>query len=60
MCPFHLFSYQSLALQTQDKSNSYFTLFEFEKTSHEARGEKDWNKLLTKGDMLKPCEYKRR
>ncbi|KAN0126628.1 putative methyltransferase domain containing protein [Russula decolorans] len=46
--------------KSTDKSNSYFTLFEFEKTSHEARGEKDWNKLLTKGDMLKPCEYKRR
>jgi len=44
----------------QDRSNTHFTLFEFEKTSCKARGEKEWNKLLTKGDILKPCEYKKR
>lgn len=46
--------------KSTDKTNSHFTLFEFEKTSRGPRGEKDWNKLLTRGDMLKPCEYKRR
>lgn len=44
----------------QDQSNTHFTLFEFEKTGRKARGEKEWNKMLTKSDILKPCEYKRR
>ncbi|KAI0248714.1 methyltransferase-domain-containing protein [Lactifluus subvellereus] len=43
-----------------DHSNTHFTLLEFKKTSRKPRNEKEWNKLLTRGDMLKPCEYKRR
>ncbi|KAH9973062.1 methyltransferase-domain-containing protein [Lactifluus volemus] len=46
--------------QSTDDSNTHFTLFEFKKTSRNSRGEKEWSKLLTRGDMLKPCEYKRR
>ncbi|KAF8484528.1 methyltransferase-domain-containing protein [Russula ochroleuca] len=46
--------------KSTDDSNTHFKIFEFEKTSRKPRGEKDWNKLLTRGDMLKPCEYKRR
>jgi len=50
----------TLTFRTQDQSNTHFTLFEFEKTSRKAQSEEKWNKLLKKGDMLKPCEYKRR
>ena len=61
MCLLHLLSDQFLRrLRMQDQSNTHFTLFEFEKTSRKARGEKEWNKMLTKSDILKPCEYKRR
>ncbi|KAI0291704.1 methyltransferase-domain-containing protein [Russula brevipes] len=46
--------------ESTDHSNTHFTLFEFQKTTRKPRGEKEWNELLTKGDILKPCEYKRR
>ncbi|KAH9994079.1 methyltransferase-domain-containing protein [Russula compacta] len=46
--------------KSTDHSNTHFILFEFEKTSRKTQGEKEWNNLLTKGDILKPCEYKRR
>jgi len=51
---------KSLALRTQDNSNTHFTLFEFEKTNRKPRSEKEWDQLVTKGDLLKPCEYKKR
>lgn len=44
----------------QDDRNSHFTLFEFKKIARKAKGEKEWAKLLAKGSVLKPCEYKRR
>lgn len=46
--------------KSTDDSNTHFTLLEFEKTSRKPRGENELNKLLAKGYMLKPCEYKRR
>lgn len=44
----------------QDDSNSHFTLFEFKKVARKAKNENEWAKLMSKGDLLKPCEYKRR
>ena len=44
----------------QDDSNTHFILFEFEKTGRKLRDEKELNKLLAKGYILKPCEYKKR
>ena len=44
----------------QDDSNTHFTLLEFEKISRKPRDEKELNKLLEKGSILKPCEYKKR
>ncbi|KAI9454618.1 methyltransferase-domain-containing protein [Russula earlei] len=46
--------------KASDRSNTHFTLFEFEKTSRKPRSEKEWNKSLAKAELLKPCEYKRR
>ncbi|KAI9447791.1 methyltransferase-domain-containing protein [Lactarius indigo] len=46
--------------KSTDDSNTHFTLLEFEKTGRKLRGEKDLNKLLAKGHILKPCEYKKR
>lgn len=44
----------------QDDSNSHFTLFEFVKTSRTSKTEQEWEKLMERGSVLKPCEYKRR
>lgn len=44
----------------QDDSNSHFTLFEFVKTSRAPKSEQEWEKLMDRGSVLKPCEYKRR
>ncbi|KAF8264962.1 methyltransferase-domain-containing protein [Lactarius quietus] len=46
--------------KSTDDSNTHFTLLEFEKIGRKPRGEKDLNKLLAKGCILKPCEYKKR
>ncbi|KAH9062194.1 methyltransferase-domain-containing protein [Lactarius vividus] len=46
--------------KSTDDSNTHFTLLEFEKTCRKLRGEKELNKLLAKGHILKPCEYKKR
>ncbi|KAH9002365.1 methyltransferase-domain-containing protein [Lactarius hatsudake] len=46
--------------KSTDDSNTHFTLLEFEKTGRKLRGEKELNKLLAKGHILKPCEYKKR
>jgi ribosomal RNA-processing protein 8 len=44
----------------QDDSNSHFTLFEFKKVARAAKMDKEWSKVMSMGDILKPCEYKRR
>ncbi|KAF9534162.1 methyltransferase-domain-containing protein [Crepidotus variabilis] len=47
-------------LKTKDTSNTHFILFEFTKVSRLCLSEKEWTKLIAKGSLLKPCEYKRR
>ncbi|KAI0772015.1 methyltransferase-domain-containing protein [Trametes elegans] len=47
-------------LQSKDERNSHFTLFEFKKVPRKPKNEKEWKKLLSRGNVLKPCEYKRR
>ncbi|KAI0080656.1 hypothetical protein K474DRAFT_1657462 [Panus rudis PR-1116 ss-1] len=47
-------------LKSKDDSNSHFTLFEFVRIKRKPKSEKEWEKLMSKGDLLKPCEYKRR
>ena len=44
----------------QDDSNTHFVLFEFTKVPRTSKSEKEWTKLLSRGAILKPCEYKRR
>ena len=44
----------------QDESNSHFILFEFIKVARTAKTQQEWTQLLSKGEVLKPCEYKRR
>ncbi|KAI0053072.1 hypothetical protein FA95DRAFT_1552962 [Auriscalpium vulgare] len=46
--------------KSTDDSNTHFTLFEFKKIPRKAKSDKEWSKLLSRGDLLKPCEYKRR
>ncbi|KAI0952582.1 hypothetical protein AcW1_004621 [Taiwanofungus camphoratus] len=47
-------------LKSKDDRNTHFTLFDFKKVARKAKSEKEWNKLLSRGSILKPCEYKRR
>jgi hypothetical protein len=59
------FSFLHRAMRTErmglkDASNSHFTLFEFKKKAKKAVGPKEWKKVPEQGDVLKPCEYKRR
>ena len=44
----------------QDDSNTHFTLFEFAKVKCKPKTDKEWGKLVERGSILKPCEYKRR
>lgn len=44
----------------QDEKNTHFTLFEFKKIPRQWKEQKDWDMILSKGSILKPCEYKRR
>ncbi|KAL5530539.1 RRP8 [Sanghuangporus sanghuang] len=45
----------------RDERNSHFSLFDFERTEHSKDLEdKVWQKILTCGDALQPCEYKKR
>ncbi|KXN86393.1 25S rRNA (adenine(645)-N(1))-methyltransferase [Leucoagaricus sp. SymC.cos] len=44
----------------KDENNSHFTLFEFKKIARKPKNETEWAKLCSRGDILKPCEYKRR
>jgi ribosomal RNA-processing protein 8 len=34
--------------------------FEFQKVARKGKTGKDWEKLMSKGKILQPCEYKRR
>ncbi|KZT12864.1 uncharacterized protein LAESUDRAFT_753905 [Laetiporus sulphureus 93-53] len=47
-------------LKSKDDTNSHFTLFEFKKIARKPKSQKEWSKLLSRGSILKPCEYKRR
>ncbi|KAG6880448.1 hypothetical protein C0992_000050 [Termitomyces sp. T32_za158] len=47
-------------LTSRDTSNSHFTLFEFRKVARQGKSEEEWDEVLSKANLLKPCEYKRR
>ncbi|KAH8106071.1 methyltransferase-domain-containing protein [Cristinia sonorae] len=47
-------------LRSTDDSNTHFTLFEFTKAPRKSRTEKEWEQIMGRGEVLKPCEYKRR
>ena len=49
-----------LKMTTQDDNNTHFTLCEFKKVAAKHRSDKEWEKVVAKGSLLKPCEYKRR
>ncbi|KAI9001332.1 methyltransferase-domain-containing protein [Trametes punicea] len=46
-------------LKSKDDRNNYFTLLEFKKVPRK-RKEIQWKNLMSRGNLLKPCEYKRR
>jgi len=45
---------------SKDASNTHFMLFEFRKTHRNTISEDGWLKLSERGNVLQPCEYKRR
>ncbi|KAH9951842.1 methyltransferase-domain-containing protein [Amylocystis lapponica] len=47
-------------LESKDTRNTHFTLFEFKKITRRAKSDKELVQLMSRGDILKPCEYKRR
>ncbi|KAL0582012.1 25S rRNA (adenine645-N1)-methyltransferase [Marasmius crinis-equi] len=47
-------------LVSKDDQNTHFTLFEFKKIPRKYRAEEEWKKISAQGQLLKPCEYKRR
>ncbi|KAG6868455.1 hypothetical protein C0993_002593 [Termitomyces sp. T159_Od127] len=47
-------------LISRDTSNSHFTLFEFTKIASRGKSDEEWGEVLSKANLLKPCEYKRR
>ncbi|KAM5534901.1 hypothetical protein V8D89_011456 [Ganoderma adspersum] len=47
-------------LKSKDERNTHFALFEFKKVPRKPKTGKEWEKLLSRGNILKPCEYKRR
>ncbi|EPT02791.1 hypothetical protein FOMPIDRAFT_55039 [Fomitopsis schrenkii] len=47
-------------LKSKDDSNTHFTLFDFKRVAQKTKEKKGWDKLLGRGSILKPCEYKRR
>ncbi|KAI5124858.1 hypothetical protein M0805_007291 [Coniferiporia weirii] len=48
-------------LVSKDERNSHFTLFDFKKTEGSRKlDEEAWQKIMVRGDVLQPCEYKRR
>jgi ribosomal RNA-processing protein 8 len=44
----------------QDERNTHFILFEFKKTARKGKSESEWERLMSRGEILKACEYKRR
>ncbi|OAX42920.1 hypothetical protein K503DRAFT_682308 [Rhizopogon vinicolor AM-OR11-026] len=55
-----LISSTGFKMKTKDDHNSHFTLFEFKKVPRTTKTNKEWSEVMSKGDILKPCEYKRR
>lgn len=47
-------------LKKKDDRNTHFTLFQFKKVARATIPEQEWSGLLSRGGVLKPCEYKRR
>ncbi|KAL4075992.1 methyltransferase-domain-containing protein [Scleroderma yunnanense] len=47
-------------LKRKDDHNTHFTLFQFRKIARVTRSEQEWAALMSRGGVLKPCEYKRR
>ncbi|CCM04867.1 uncharacterized protein FIBRA_07060 [Fibroporia radiculosa] len=47
-------------LTSKNDDNTHFTLFDFKKVARTAKTQKEWKKMLSRGSILKPCEYKRR
>jgi ribosomal RNA-processing protein 8 len=47
-------------LQHKDDRNSHFTLFQFKKEARPVISEQEWTGLMSRGRVLKSCEYKRR
>ncbi|KAJ7499050.1 methyltransferase-domain-containing protein [Mycena latifolia] len=47
-------------LKAKNDDNTHFTLFDFRKVPCVGKKEKEWMGVLAKGNVLKPCEYKRR
>ncbi|KAJ3827072.1 methyltransferase-domain-containing protein [Lentinula raphanica] len=47
-------------LKSKDHRNTHFTFFEFKKVPRKYKSSKEWDAILSKADILKPCEYKRR
>ncbi|KAF9815553.1 hypothetical protein IEO21_04553 [Rhodonia placenta] len=56
----NLVSSVGFRLKSKDDRNTHFTLFEFKKVARKAKSEKEWAQVMSRGDVLKPCEYKRR
>ena len=44
----------------QNEGNTHFITFEFQKIARTGKTGQDWEKVMSKGKILKPCEYKRR
>ncbi|KAI6134860.1 methyltransferase-domain-containing protein [Pisolithus croceorrhizus] len=47
-------------LKKKDDRNTHFTLFQFKKVARATILDQEWSALLSRGGVLKPCEYKRR
>jgi ribosomal RNA-processing protein 8 len=47
-------------LTSKDDRNTHFTQFVFKKTARKGMNDEKWATVLSKGSVLKPCEYKRR
>ncbi|KIL00275.1 hypothetical protein PAXRUDRAFT_821814 [Paxillus rubicundulus Ve08.2h10] len=55
-----LISSLGFKLQNKDDRNSHFTLFQFKKVASGAVSAEEWSVTMSRGGVLKPCEYKRR
>lgn len=47
-------------LKKKDDRNTHFILFQFKKVARATIPDREWSTLLSRGGVLKPCEYKRR